>query len=184
VPNLFVKYEGMNPTGSFKDRGMVMAISKAVEEGCKAVICASTGNTSASAAAYGAVAGLETIIVLPKGKIALGKMIQGIAAGAKVLAVDGNFDDAFRVVREMAEQKDHPVTLVNHINPNRVEGQTTAAYEVCDDLGRRPTSWRFPSATPATSPPTGSASTATRRPAESPPSRRCTASRRRARRRS
>jgi len=84
------------------------------------------------------VAGLETIIVLPKGKIALGKMIQGIAAGAKVLAVDGNFDDAFRVVREMAEQNDHPVTLVNHVNPNRVEGQTTAAYEVCDDLGRAP----------------------------------------------
>ncbi|HEX7490266.1 MAG TPA: threonine synthase, partial [Candidatus Limnocylindrales bacterium] len=138
VPNLFAKYEGMNPTGSFKDRGMVMAISKAVEAGDRAIICASTGNTSASAAAYGAVAGLETIIVLPKGKIALGKMIQGIAAGAKVLAVDGNFDDAFRVVREMAEQKDHPVTLVNHVNPNRVEGQTTAAYEVCDDLGRAP----------------------------------------------
>ena len=138
VPNLFAKYEGMNPTGSFKDRGMVMAISKAVEAGDKAIICASTGNTSASAAAYGAVAGLEVIIVLPKGKIALGKMIQGIAAGAKVLAVDGNFDDAFRVVREMAEQKDHPVTLVNHVNPNRVEGQTTAAYEVCDDLGQAP----------------------------------------------
>jgi len=136
--NLFVKFEGMNPTGSFKDRGMVMAISKAVEEGDKAVVCASTGNTSASAAAYGAVAGLEVIIVLPKGKIALGKMIQGIAAGARVVAVDGNFDDAFNVVREMAAQKDHPVTLVNHINPNRVEGQTTAAYEVCDDLGRAP----------------------------------------------
>jgi threonine synthase len=138
VPNLYVKYEGMNPTGSFKDRGMVMAISKAVEQGDRAVICASTGNTSASAAAYGAVAGLEVIIVLPKGKIALGKMIQGIAAGAKVLAVDGNFDDALTVVREMAEQKDHPVTLVNHLNPNRIEGQTTAAYEVCDDLGRAP----------------------------------------------
>jgi len=138
VPNLYAKYEGMNPTGSFKDRGMVMAISKAVEAGDKAVICASTGNTSASAAAYGAVAGLEVIIVLPKGKIALGKMIQGIAAGAKVLAVDGNFDDAFNVVRAMAEQKDHPVTLVNHVNPNRVEGQTTAAYEICDDLGRAP----------------------------------------------
>jgi threonine synthase len=136
--NLFVKFEGMNPTGSFKDRGMVMAISKAVEEGDKAVVCASTGNTSASAAAYGAVAGLEVIIVLPKGKIALGKMIQGIAAGARVVAVDGNFDDAFNVVREMAAQQDHPVTLVNHINPNRVEGQTTAAYEVCDDLGRAP----------------------------------------------
>jgi threonine synthase len=138
VPNLYVKYEGMNPTGSFKDRGMVMAISKAVEAGDKAVICASTGNTSASAAAYGALAGLEVIIVLPKGKIAIGKMIQGIAAGAKVVAVDGNFDDALNVVREMAAQKDHPVTLVNHLNPNRIEGQTTAAYEVCDDLGRAP----------------------------------------------
>jgi threonine synthase len=138
VPNLYVKYEGMNPTGSFKDRGMVMAISKAVEAGDRAIICASTGNTSASAAAYGAASGLETIIVLPKGKIALGKMIQGIAAGARVLAVDGNFDDAFRVVREMAEQKDHPVTLVNHVNPNRIEGQTTAAYEICDDLGKAP----------------------------------------------
>ncbi len=138
LTNLFVKYEGMNPTGSFKDRGMVMAISKAVEEGDRAVICASTGNTSASAAAYGAVAGLEVIVVLPKGKIALGKLIQGIAAGARVLAVDGNFDDALEVVREMAEQKDHPVTLVNHLNPYRIEGQTTAAYEVCDDLGRAP----------------------------------------------
>jgi len=136
VPNLFVKYEGMNPTGSFKDRGMVMAISKAVEEGCRAIICASTGNTSASAAAYGAVAGLETIIVLPKGKIALGKLIQALAAGAKIVAVDGNFDEALRVVREMAEQKDHPVTLVNSVNPYRIDGQTTAAFEVCDDLGR------------------------------------------------
>jgi threonine synthase len=138
VPNLFVKYEGLNPTGSFKDRGMVMAISKAMEEGCKAVICASTGNTSASAAAYGAAAGLEVIVVLPKGKIALGKLIQALAAGAKVIAVDGNFDQALTVVREMAEQKENPVTLVNHLNPNRIEGQTTAAYEVCDDLGRAP----------------------------------------------
>jgi threonine synthase len=138
VPNLYVKYEGMNPTGSFKDRGMVMAISKAMEEGCKAVICASTGNTSASAAAYGAAAGLEVIVVLPKGKIALGKLIQALAAGAKVIAVDGNFDEALRVVREMAEQKDHPVTLVNSVNPYRIDGQTTAAFEVCDDLGRAP----------------------------------------------
>jgi threonine synthase len=138
VPNLYVKCEGMNPTGSFKDRGMVMAISKAVEEGCKAVICASTGNTSASAAAYGAAAGLEVIVVLPKGKIALGKLIQALAAGAKVIAVDGNFDEALTVVREMAEQKENPVTLVNHLNPNRIEGQTTGAYEVCDDLGRAP----------------------------------------------
>lgn len=138
VANLYAKYEGMNPTGSFKDRGMVMAISKAVEQGCSAVICASTGNTSASAAAYGAAAGLEVIVVLPKGKIALGKLIQAIAAGAKVIAVDGNFDEALTVVREMAEQKDHPVTLVNSVNPYRIDGQTTAAFEVCDDLGRAP----------------------------------------------
>ncbi|HJX67097.1 MAG TPA: threonine synthase [Candidatus Limnocylindrales bacterium] len=138
VPNLFVKYEGMNPTGSFKDRGMVVAVSKAVEEGAHAVICASTGNTSASAAAYGAAAGLEVIVVLPKGKIALGKLIQAIAAGAKVIAVDGNFDEALRVVREMAGQREHPVTLVNSVNPYRIAGQTTAAFEVCDDLGRAP----------------------------------------------
>ena len=138
LPNLYVKYEGTNPTGSFKDRGMVMAISKAVEEGAKAVICASTGNTSASAAAYGAVAGLEVIVVLPKGKIALGKLIQAIVAGAKVIAVEGNFDEALRVVREMAEQKERPVTLVNHLNPYRIDGQTTAAFEICDDLGKAP----------------------------------------------
>ena len=138
LPNLYVKYEGMNPTGSFKDRGMVVAISKAVEEGAKAVICASTGNTSASAAAYGAAAGLEVIVVLPKGKIALGKLIQAMAAGARIVAVDGNFDDALRVVREMAEQRNHPITLVNSVNPYRIDGQTTAAFEVCDDLGRAP----------------------------------------------
>jgi threonine synthase len=138
VPNLFAKYEGMNPTGSFKDRGMVVAVSKAVEEGAEAVICASTGNTSASAAAYGAAAGLEVIVVLPKGKIALGKLIQAIAAGARVIAVEGNFDEALRVVREMAEQREHPVTLVNSVNPYRIAGQTTAAFEVCDDLGRAP----------------------------------------------
>jgi threonine synthase len=138
VPNLYVKYEGMNPTGSFKDRGMVMAISKAVEEGAKAVICASTGNTSASAAAYGAAAGLEVIVVLPAGKIALGKLLQAIAAGAKVVAVQGNFDQGLDVVREMAEQTIHPVTVVNSINPYRIDGQTTAAFEVCDDLGRAP----------------------------------------------
>ncbi len=138
IPNLYVKYEGMNPTGSFKDRGMVVAISKALEEGAKAVICASTGNTSASSAAYGAAAGLEVIVVLPKGKIALGKLIQALAAGAKIIAVDGNFDEALTVVREMAEQKDHPVTLVNSVNPYRIDGQTTAAFEVCDDLGRAP----------------------------------------------
>ena len=138
VPNLFVKYEGMNPTGSFKDRGMVVAVSKAVEQGAEAIICASTGNTSASAAAYGAAAGLQVIVVLPKGKIALGKLIQAIAAGARVIAVDGNFDEALRVVREMAGQREHPVTLVNSVNPFRIAGQTTAAFEVCDDLGRAP----------------------------------------------
>jgi threonine synthase len=115
-----------------------MAISKAVEEGAQAVICASTGNTSASAAAYGAVAGLEVIVVLPKGKIAVGKLIQAIVAGAKVIAVDGNFDQALTVVREMAEQKERPVTLVNHLNPYRIDGQTTAAFEICDDLGKAP----------------------------------------------
>jgi threonine synthase len=138
IPNLFAKYEGTNPTGSFKDRGMVVAISKAVEEGAKAVICASTGNTSASAAAYGAAAGLDVIVVLPKGKIALGKLIQALAAGANVVAVDGNFDQALTVVREMAGQAEHPVTLVNSVNPYRIDGQTTAAFEVCDDLGRAP----------------------------------------------
>ncbi|MGA2512661.1 MAG: threonine synthase [Candidatus Limnocylindrales bacterium] len=138
LPNLYAKYEGMNPTGSFKDRGMVVAISKAVEEGAKAVICASTGNTSASAAAYGAAAGLEVIVVLPKGKIALGKLIQAMAAGAKIVAVDGNFDEALCVVREMAEQRARPVTLVNSVNPYRIDGQTTAAFEVCDDMGRAP----------------------------------------------
>ncbi len=117
---------------------MVVAVSKAVEEGAHAVICASTGNTSASAAAYGAAAGLEVIVVLPKGKIALGKLIQAIAAGARVIAVDGNFDEALQVVREMAEQKANPVTLVNSVNPYRIAGQTTAAFEVCDDLGRAP----------------------------------------------
>jgi threonine synthase len=136
--NLHVKVEGQNPTGSFKDRGMVVAVAKAVEEGARAIICASTGNTSASAAAYGAAAGLEVVVVLPKGRIALGKLLQAIVAGSRVVAVDGNFDAALRVVRALAEQDDHPVTLVNSVNPYRIEGQKTAAYEVCDDLGRAP----------------------------------------------
>ncbi len=136
--NLHVKVEGQNPTGSFKDRGMVVAVAKAVEEGARAIICASTGNTSASAAAYGAAAGLEVVVVLPKGKIALGKLVQAIIGGSRVIAVDGNFDAALRVVRALAEQDDHPVTLVNSVNPYRLEGQKTAAYEVCDDLGRAP----------------------------------------------
>jgi threonine synthase len=136
--NLFGKVEGQNPTGSFKDRGMVVAVAKAVEEGAHAIICASTGNTSASAAAYGAAAGLDVVVVLPKGQIALGKLLQAIVAGARVVAVDGNFDAALDVVRALAEQDDHPVTLVNSVNPNRLEGQKTAAFEVCDDLGRAP----------------------------------------------
>jgi threonine synthase len=138
LPNLYAKVEGQNPTGSFKDRGMVLAVSKAIEEGARAIICASTGNTSASAAAYGAAAGLEVVVVLPKGRIAAGKLLQAIVAGARVVAVDGNFDAALGVVRALAEQDDHPVTLVNSVNPYRLEGQKTAAFEVCDDLGRPP----------------------------------------------
>jgi threonine synthase len=138
APNLYLKIEGQNPTGSFKDRGMVVAVAKALESGARAVVCASTGNTSASAAAYGAAGGLEVIVVLPRGQTALGKMLQALAAGARVVAVDGNFDDALRIVRALAEQDDHPVTLVNSVNPFRLEGQKTAAFEVCDDLGRAP----------------------------------------------
>ena len=136
--SLFLKIEGANPTGSFKDRGMVVAVAKALEDGARSVICASTGNTSASAAAYAAAAGLECVVVLPKGAIALGKLLQALVAGARVVAVDGNFDDALRIVRGLAEQDDHPVTLVNSVNPHRLEGQKTAAFEVCDDLGRSP----------------------------------------------
>ena len=138
LSRLYAKVEGQNPTGSFKDRGMVLAVAKAVEEGARAIICASTGNTSASAAAYGAAAGLEVVVVLPKGRIAAGKLLQAVVAGARVVAIDGNFDDALAVVRALAEQDDHPVTLVNSVNPYRLEGQKTAAFEVCDDLGGAP----------------------------------------------
>jgi threonine synthase len=138
VPNLHLKFEGTNPTGSFKDRGMVMAVAKALEDGARSVICASTGNTSASAAAYAAAAGLECVVVLPAGKIALGKLLQALVFGARVVSVGGNFDDALRVVRALSEQDDHPITLVNSVNPFRLEGQKTAAFEVCDDLGRAP----------------------------------------------
>jgi threonine synthase len=138
LDRLYVKLEGQNPTGSFKDRGMVVAVSKAIEEGARAIICASTGNTSASAAAYGAAAGLEVVVVLPKGQIARGKLLQALVAGARVVAVDGNFDQALRIVRELAEQDAHPITLVNSVNPYRLEGQKTGAFEVCDDLGRAP----------------------------------------------
>ena len=138
APNLYLKVEGQNPTGSFKDRGMVVAVAKAIEAGAHAIVCASTGNTSASAAAYGAHAGLDVIVVLPRGQTALGKLLQALAAGARVVAVDGNFDDALRIVRALAEQDDHPVTLVNSVNPFRLDGQKTAAFEVCDELGRAP----------------------------------------------
>lgn len=129
---LYGKVEGANPTGSFKDRGMVMAVAKAIEEGSNSVICASTGNTSASAAAYAAKAGIRAIIVIPKGKVAMGKLAQAIMYGAEIVEIDGNFDDALKMVRELSKKTD--VTLVNSVNPYRLEGQKTAAFEVCDQL--------------------------------------------------
>lgn len=129
---VYLKYEGMNPTGSFKDRGMTLAISKACEEKSKAVICASTGNTSASAAAYSARAGIKCVVLLPKGAIALGKLSQALIHGAKVLAIDGNFDDALGLVKEIASK--YPITLVNSLNPYRIDGQKTASFEICDYL--------------------------------------------------
>ncbi len=134
--DLYFKYEGLNPTGSFKDRGMTVAISKAVEAGATAVICASTGNTSASAAAFAAVAGLKSLVIIPRGKIAAGKLAQAIAHNARVLAIDGNFDEALDIVRYLTEK--YPIKLVNSINPDRLEGQKTAAFEVCDQLGDAP----------------------------------------------
>lgn len=133
---LYVKYEAMNPTCSFKDRGMTMAISKAKERGAEVVICASTGNTSASAAAYAARAKMKCVVVLPNGKIALGKMAQALMYGATTIAIEGNFDDALRIVRELGETG--KVEVVNSINPVRIEGQKTAAFEICDQLGRAP----------------------------------------------
>ena len=134
--DLYLKYEGANPTGSFKDRGMTMAVSKAVEEGSNAIICASTGNTSAAAAAYGAKAGLKTFVLIPDGYIALGKLSQAMMYGADVIAIDGNFDEALEIVIELS--KKYPITLVNSVNPYRIEGQKTAAFEVCDVLGKAP----------------------------------------------
>ena len=134
--DLYLKFEGQNPTGSFKDRGMVLAVAKALEEGSRAVICASTGNTSASAAAFAAHAGMRAVVVVPKGRIALGKLAQAVMYGAEVLAIDGNFDDALRIVREIADKE--PFTLVNSLNPYRIDGQQTAAFEVVDELGRNP----------------------------------------------
>jgi len=133
---IYFKFEGLNPTGSFKDRGMVMAVAKAIEEGSRTVICASTGNTSASAAAYAARAGLRCVVLIPEGKIAAGKLAQALIYGAKVVAVDGNFDQALKIVRDITDR--HPITLVNSVNPYRIEGQKTAAFEVCDRLGQAP----------------------------------------------
>ncbi|MDR1196049.1 MAG: threonine synthase [Endomicrobium sp.] len=133
---IYFKFEGMNPTGSFKDRGMTMAVSKAVEEGSKAVICASTGNTSASAAAYAARAAIKCVVLIPEGKIALGKLSQAVMHGAEVLEIDGNFDEALNLVKELSSK--YPLTLVNSINPFRIEGQKTAAFEICETLGQSP----------------------------------------------
>ena len=133
---VWLKFEGANPTGSFKDRGMTMAISKAAEVGAKAVICASTGNTSASAAAYATKAGMTPVVLVPQGKIAMGKLAQAIAHGSKLLQVDGNFDDCLTLARELSEK--YPVSLVNSVNPFRIEGQKTASFEVIDALGFAP----------------------------------------------
>ncbi len=133
---LYFKLEGCNPTGSFKDRGMVVAVAKAVEEGSKALTCASTGNTSASAAAYGARCGLRVFVLVPKGNIALGKLAQAMIFGAQVISIDGNFDRALTMVRQVTEK--HPITLVNSLNPYRIEGQKTAAFEIVDSLGKAP----------------------------------------------
>ena len=133
---VYLKVEGMNPTGSFKDRGMTVAISKAAENGAKAVICASTGNTSASATAYAVKAGMTSAVLIPDGKIAMGKLAQAIVHGAKVLQVQGNFDDCLVLAKDLAEN--YPVALVNSVNPDRIEGQKTASFEVVDRLGDAP----------------------------------------------
>lgn len=133
---VWLKYDGANPTGSFKDRGMTMAISKAAEAGARAVICASTGNTSASAAAYAVKAGMVCAVLIPEGKIAMGKLAQAIVHGAQILQVEGNFDDCLRLARDLADH--YPVSLVNSVNPDRIEGQKTASFEVVDFLGDAP----------------------------------------------
>ena len=133
---IYLKFEGCNPTGSFKDRGMTMAVSKAKEAGSGAIICASTGNTSASAAAYGAKAGMRTFVLIPDGYIALGKLSQAMMYGAEIIAINGNFDQALEAVRAIAEK--YPITLVNSVNPYRIEGQKTGAFEICNALGQAP----------------------------------------------
>lgn len=134
--NLYFKYDGLNPTGSFKDRGMVMAVAKAIEDGSKAIMCASTGNTSASAAAFAARYNLDCYVLIPDGNIAMGKLAQAFMYGAKVISINGNFDKALEIVRNIT--KTHPITLVNSVNPYRLQGQKTGAFEVCDDLGKAP----------------------------------------------
>jgi threonine synthase len=134
--DLWVKYEGLNPTGSFKDRGMTAAVSEALGRGAQTVICASTGNTAASAAAYAARAGMKSIVLIPQGKVAAGKLAGAVAYGAQVIQIDGSFDDALTMVVEITDR--HPIALVNSINPYRIEGQKTSAFEVCDELGTAP----------------------------------------------
>lgn len=133
---LYLKYEGLNPTGSFKDRGMVMAVAKALEEGSTTIMCASTGNTSAAAAAYAARANMRCIVLIPNGNISLGKLAQAFVYGAEVIAIDGNFDDALQIVRDITAEE--PITLVNSVNPYRIEGQKTASFEICEALGKAP----------------------------------------------
>ncbi len=142
LANLHLKFEGMNPTGSFKDRGMVLAVNRAVASGARALVCASTGNTSASAAAYGAAAGLPCHVILPAGKVARGKLAQALAAGARLVMVDGNFDAALDAVRRLGE--DGTAVVVNSINPDRLDGQQTAAWEIVDSLGRAPDALALP----------------------------------------
>ena len=142
LDELFLKFEGTNPTGSFKDRGMVLALNRAVASGARAVVCASTGNTSASAAAYAAAAGIPCFVVLPAGKVARGKLAQAVAAGARLITVDGNFDAALAIVRELGDEG--LAVVVNSINPDRLEGQQTAAFEVVDALGRAPDALALP----------------------------------------
>jgi threonine synthase len=139
---VYLKLEGVNPTGSFKDRGMTVAVSRAKGSGAQAIICASTGNTAASAAAYAARAGLRGAVIVPEGKIAIGKLAQALMHGARVIALRGNFDEALEIVRELA--RSHPIELVNSVNPYRIEGQKTAAFEVCDELGGPPDALAIP----------------------------------------
>ncbi|BCJ66718.1 hypothetical protein Prubr_37390 [Polymorphospora rubra] len=174
--DVHLKIEGANPTGSFKDRGMTMAVSKAVEAGNKAIICASTGNTSASAAAYAARAGITCAVLVPQGKIALGKLAQALVHGATLLQVNGNFDDCLSLASKLSQ--DFPVALVNSVNPDRLHGQKTAAFEIVEALGTAPTSTACRSATRATSPRTGWATRRTPTPGTPRSGRGCTASRR------